>query len=592
MCRIAGLINLPGDIQVMTDSQYRGGPDGSGIWEQNNVRLGHRRLSIIDLTDAGNQPMVDSENGRVIVFNGEIYNFLTLKEELLAKGAIFHSHTDTEVILKAFQYWGTDAFQRLRGMYAFAIYDQNTQEIWAARDPAGIKPFYYFHSVTKGFAFASEVRAFKSIWPDHPDNADWPVYLLAFGHIPAPNTILNQIFELGPGHYLNYNIQTGQLKKSSFHQYQFIPQYYSRNQIVEAIHEKVTAAVKSHLISDAPLGTFLSGGIDSSLLSILVKAAGIQNPSLLAVRFKETAFSEAPFQDLIAKKLQCHLETRTITKNDFYDDIEDILNAYDQPSVDGINTYFISKAAKEMGVKVMISGIGADELLGGYYNPNRFKTLLRLKKLPHSWLKYAEKIPDKRISRMSYFALNSSAGDYLAYRGIYSPGIIARILDMSENQVVQILSQPYALPEGPPPTDNELFTYLDFNYYLKNQLLKDTDVMSMWHGIEVRVPFLDQDLVQFCMGIDPHLRFDPLRPKKLLIDAFKDQLPIEIWQRPKQGFVFPFQIWLGKHYELINEHISLHSNPYVKNLIGSYLKGNLHWSRIWSLFLLKEISMR
>jgi len=218
MCRIAGLINLPGDIQVMTDSQYRGGPDGSGIWEQNNVRLGHRRLSIIDLTDAGNQPMVDSENGRVIVFNGEIYNFLTLKEELLSKGAIFHSHTDTEVILKAFQYWGTDAFQRLRGMYAFAIYDQNTQEIWAARDPAGIKPFYYFHSVTKGFAFASEVRAFKSIWPDHPDNTDWPVYLLAFGHIPAPNTILNQIFELGPGHYLNYNIQTGQLKKSSFHQ--------------------------------------------------------------------------------------------------------------------------------------------------------------------------------------------------------------------------------------------------------------------------------------------------------------------------------------------------------------------------------------
>jgi asparagine synthase (glutamine-hydrolysing) len=552
-----------------------GGPDDAGLYinEESHIVLGHRRLSLIDLSEGGHQPMFSKENNLVIVFNGEIYNYLTLQSELKLLGHQFISHSDTEVIIAAYQQWGVDCFEKFNGMFALAIYDLKKNELVLARDHAGIKPLYY--SFYKGgFYFASETRAFKQVDPDWPENADWKTYLLCFGHMPEPFTTLDGVLSLPKGTYMKLQLPTLSRSIHTYYQPRFNYSITKEVDAIDAIRTILTGAVKRHLISDAPIGLFLSGGIDSSILTILAKEFVGENLQTLSIDFDEVTFSEKKYQDIIIKQTGAKHQRFTIDQQLFETSISDILLAMDQPSNDGINSYFITKYAHQAGLKAVLSGIGADELLGGYPSFKRAALLSKTKLIPVFLLHLAELFADDKKKKIRFLERKNAWGQYLFNRGFFTPKQIALILGISVPEIQQSINK-IALPDLIPPLAiQEQVSYTESNLYMQNQLLRDTDYMSMWHAVEVRVPFLDKEFMQVCHSIHPSLRFNGA-PKHLLIKAFKDILPEAIWNRPKQGFAFPFQQWMAE------THLQVPNNALSNQFKADLQSGKTHWSRYW-----------
>lgn len=592
MCRIAGIISpgtdldqLKAAVNVMCTTLQHGGPDDEGIFYDNEKGLvfGHRRLSLIDLTSGGHQPMADVHKKAWIIFNGEIYNYRELKDELIRLGAQFHSNSDTEVIIQAYLYWGITAFEKIQGMFAFALFDTAKNATYLVRDSSGIKPLYY-HIQNKQLSFASEIKALKQAGIATQGDENWRIRFLAYGHIPEPYTTLKNVFSLPKGSFLKWDNKEGTFTISTYTQADHINLVYTADQAREYIHQALKAAVNSQLVADAPLGVFLSGGIDSSIITLLANQQH-QNLKSVSIFFNESAYDESSYQNAVADKIQGEKFAHLVKQKDFNTYLPQIISAMDMPTTDGINSWFISKYAHEDGLKAVLSGIGADELLGGYPSFKRIKNLKYLKMLPKQLLGSARHFKADKYKKLSYLQYDHYLADYLLLRGIFVPDDIAKILDADINQVDEVLFGDCSYPPIK-SYDEQLASDFETNLYMQNQLLRDTDVMSMSHGLEVRVPFLDEAFIKVVQSIAPQIRFDNNPPKKLLIDSFKDLLPPAVWNRPKMGFSFPLQQWMKQHTDISNE--SLYTNKTAKSIITQFKNGGVHWSKAFMLYQLNR----
>lgn len=586
MCRITGIFNpsstnLKSEILQMRDAMKHGGPDDEGIYldEEYPLALGHRRLALIDLSPGGHQPMADLDNQLQIVFNGEIYNYPELKSILKNEGYVFNTASDTEVILKAYQRWGVKCFEFLNGMFALAIWDKQKRQLILARDHAGIKPLYYYAG-NDCFYFASEIKAFYNANFSFEENPNWKTYFLAFGSLPEPVTTLKNVVPVKKGTAVVIDIPSLSKKEHVFSSLEFTESVTIANDAIMLVRTKLEEAVKRHLISDAPIGLFLSGGIDSSLLTLIAKKFHGEQLHTLSIVFEEQEFSEEKFQKIIIRKTQAHHRSFRITKAHFFNSLPDIMSAMDQPTVDGINTYFISRCAREYGLKAVLSGLGADEFFGGYPSFLLSGKYSMLSKIPSGILSTLKFTGDHRVKKIEYTSLKNNIGEYLMYRGLFAPSTVAQLLDASEKEVIDSLQLLHEYYPEKPLRDGNRVSSLEASLYMQNQLLKDTDFMSMWHALEIRVPFLDKFLVNTIAQIHTSIKFKS--PKYLLIEAFKDELPEEIWNRKKQGFTFPFANWL-KHADFIKPE-----NKREQKFYADFCADKISWSRYWSIILLNR----
>ncbi len=582
MCRIAGIYNagstnLEQDILLMRDSMHRGGPDDAGIFlhPEKPLALGHRRLAIIDLSAAGHQPMASAKGDTQIIFNGEIYNFQELRKELQSLGHVFTTKTDTEVILASYAEWGKNCFTRFNGMYALAIWDEPKSEIVLARDHAGMKPLYYYAD-NKVLFFASEVRAFKSLFPRWEGEGLWKPLFLLFGHLPEPFTTLKGVEMLPKGSWMSIHLPTMKRQKASFSSEGYATKINTREEALEAARDILPKAVKRHLIADAPVGLFLSGGIDSSLLTLLAAPILGDKLSTLSIQFDEAEYSEEIYQKMVIDITNAKHQAFRVNQSDFETHLPDILEAMDQPSIDAINTYFICMYARQCGLKAVLSGLGSDELFGGYPSFARFKNWQYLSYFPKGLSKLVERSSNMKLAKLSYERYHPMLSLYLMNRGLFTVASACELTGISIQKTEDALSRvkvPVNINYQSPNSN----AAMEFDLYMKNQLLKDSDFMSMWHGIEVRVPFLDKELVSAINSVAPEIKFHSDIPKSLLIEAFSTLLPAEIWYRKKQGFTFPFASWLKKSDQL---------QPAGKNqqqVFKKFSSGKMHWSRYWAM---------
>jgi asparagine synthase (glutamine-hydrolysing) len=351
---------------------------------------------------------------------------------------------------------------------------------------------------------------------------------------------------------------------------------------VSLIQSGLENAVAQHLISDAPIGVFLSGGLDSSIIAILANKhqAKLKTVSLY---FEDAAYSEKIYQDVLKEKLSCDHQQFLLKENDFHGCLPSIINAMDLPCCDGINTWFISKYAKESGLKAVLSGVGGDELYGGYPSFKRMNTALSMAHLPKAILRTGRFAGSKKLKRLEYLSIDGAIGKYLFLRGQFIPSEIAKFLGGTEKEVWEILSRLPQLENISYLTAQNQASWMEINLYMQNQLLRDADVMSMAHGLEIRLPFLDKAFMQLSLKIASATKYSGKLGKQLLIDAFKNDLPPLVWNRPKMGFTFPFKEWLSNDQYMGNEpHTGL-------NIFHTRLKNNeLHWSQFFTLHLLKN----
>ncbi|KHJ36995.1 asparagine synthetase [glutamine-hydrolyzing] 1 [Pedobacter glucosidilyticus] len=603
MCRIAGIINknfpnqeLKEKIEFMTHSQKHGGPDDAGIFidENHGLALGHRRLSILELSSLGHQPMFTKEHHYGLIFNGEIYNYKDLKKELEQLGSQFNSHSDTEVILKAFVQWGTDSFKKLRGMFAFALFDKREKNLYLVRDQQGIKPLYY-HQDNNTLYFASEVKAFNCFAFSKAKNKDWPLAFLSFGHLPEPMTTVKNVWMLPKGHYLEVSLDAKntslQIKHYALQTENILN--ISLPEAQEEINHLLNNAIQKQLVADAPLGIFLSGGIDSSLLAL--QAAKYKQEKLITVsiHFTEAQYSEKKYQEIISKKLPGKHIEQEVNRKDFENYFDHILEHMDQPSTDGINTWFVSKAAHDAGLKAVLSGIGADELYGGYPSFNRVSKIPLLRKTSKIIGAFNRIAKNDALQRLNYLNnTNHTAFEYLFLRGFFSTEQLDHLFSIKKNEQYQaIIGLDEPKVKIPKQYDGKRASWFEQHYFMQNQLLKDADAMSMQHGLEIRVPFLDEDLVNFTNQIPESIIYDKKKPAKhLLINAFNCLLPQEIWNRPKMGFTFPFQHWLKTHPKYLSLKEKYSHHPVKQRLFQQYEKDKIHWSKIMSLLVLEKFN--
>jgi asparagine synthase (glutamine-hydrolysing) len=591
MCRIAGIVqanpkfepNAKALVEQMCALLIHGGPDDGAVLsnDSNTVVLGNRRLSLLDLSSLGHQPM-QKHSKYTLTYNGEIYNFKKIKQDLIAEGCTFFSGTDTEVVLEAYATWGTAAFEKFDGMFAFALYDAEKNKVFLVRDAVGIKPLYYAFKNNALF-FASEVKAFSPVNYLQEPLEDYPVLQLAYGFIPEPYTTLKDVLALPKGTYLTYNISTASIDIKSFKFFSTTSNQIDKSTAIQNTRTIISNAIEEQLLADAPVGVFLSGGLDSSIITKTASRLIGNNLHSLSIYFDEKQYSEKEFQDAVVKNSKGKHTSILLKEDEFTQNIESIVADMDMPSCDGVNTWFISKYAKQAGLKAVLSGIGADELYGGYPSFSRIKKALAWQNLLPRAITKANIYP-KNYNRLRYLSLANTSGLYLFLRGHFAMDEIAKCLNCSEAYVYNVLS---TMPHVGLPNNldgKQLAGFVEFNVYMQNQLLKDADVMSMKNSIELRVPFLSNEVVANALSLHSDLRFKGGYKKQLLINAFKNDIPESIWQRPKMGFSFPMQAWLKK--TAILAKVKSSGNKYSVKLASGFEQDKVHWSRILNLYLL------
>lgn len=595
MCRIAGIINITKScdeptkkVTAMCNSMQHGGPDDLGVYYDSvsNVCLGNRRLAILDLTSNGHQPMLSENQDIVVTYNGEIYNFKEIRNQLISIGFTFQTQTDTEVIINAYRRWQEDAFAKFNGIFAFSLFDKKKQCVYLVRDSNGIKPLYYYHQ-NNYLIFASEVKAFEQCGVNHQDE-NWKIYFLAFGHIPEPYTTLKNVFSLAKGSFLKYDLTTGHQKTTRFHLFKTSTYITNEDYAVERIKKELSTAIESQLISDTNIGVLFSGGLDSSIIALLADKHMNGKLSCISANFNEIDYSEQKQRSSLLRQLNSIEIEETITYRDFVLNFDSILKDMDQPSNDGINTWFVCKTAKENGLKSLLSGLGADELFGGYPSFDRIHKIQNLNWLSKSTIRSSRFLKNSKFKRLYYLSMDSPIGEYLCLRGVYTPDIIAKLLDIDMKTVMECLENIPIDSQIKNLSNESRASWFEFNMYMQNQLLKDTDFMSMSQGVEIRVPFLDSNFVNLVMSISTEIKFNYDQKKRLLIEAYKEQLPSETWNRSKMGFTFPFQEWMRKNREISDP--DLYQNKTAKALMNKFKTNHLHWSPAFSLYRLYHAS--
>lgn len=606
MCGIAGIFAYRPTARAVDreellrirDHMTSRGPDGSGDWYSSDGRvgLGHRRLSIIDLSSRGAQPMQTADGRLVITFNGEIYNYQALRSKLEAKNYVFRSNSDTEVLLHLYSELGDEMLRELRGMFAFAIWDSLEKKLLLARDPYGIKPLYYANDGST-LRFASQVKALMAggrISRD-PDPAGWVGFYL-FGSVPEPFTTYREVRAVPAGSFVR--IDRGQLHEPV--QYYSIARKYNQAQRngVSApteepkaqVREALLDSVRHHLVADVPVGAFLSAGVDSHALVGLMRKVGQQDIQTITLTFDEFRGSqsdEAPEATAVANFYGTRHTTRVVDENEFRADLPAIIEAMDQPTIDGVNTWFVSKAAREHGLKVAISGIGGDELFGGYPSFNDIPTSVRWMATPSS-IPFLGQALRRALCRMHGEGWGVSpklaglvefggnyAGAYFLRRGLFMPWELPDVLDPEVareglkqldpiNHIARTLIPDPLLPFARVAT-------LELSLYMRNQLLRDADWAGMAHSVEIRVPLVDAVLLERIAGMG--LGIGQRNVKHLLLDACSEPEAPSAIPRQKTGFLVPIAEWIDRQQQSLTsewKHIPLLRSP------------RCHWSRRWA----------
>jgi asparagine synthase (glutamine-hydrolysing) len=600
------------------------GPDDEGILATPSVAIGMRRLSIIDLP-GGNQPIWNESGTVALVYNGEIYNFRELRRTLESLGHRFQTNSDTEVIVHAYETWGTDCPRHFQGMFAFAILEMPSgpqgppSQVFLARDRLGIKPLYYA-AANGTFLFASEVRALlaSGIIPRQLSATALESYLL-FGSVGEPMTMVEDIYSLPPGHSLllpvaqptplpqpYWNIGSVTSRKKHEPAEQASP--------AKGLRSLLENSVRGHLIADVPLGIFLSSGLDSTALAALASRehSGIHT---LTVIFAEQDFSEAEIARRSARQFHTQHSELLLTGEDMLARLEEAVAAFDQPSMDGVNSYFVSWAARQVGLKVALSGLGSDEILGGYATfrstpkvsrlaslgrllPSRLRTstaramegIAARKGTPDSARKLAEALRNPRSLPHGYFFT----------RALFTPQAAPSLHPLLENADAPSPWRDWLSKAALESEQLDAFaavSWLEMRSYMLNTLLRDTDSVSMSNSLEVRVPFLDHELVEYVMQLPASAKQRGKVSKPLLVEALGDLLPKEVIEQRKRTFTFPWEKWLRGPLEArVRESLenlspvllrSLDEHK-VRNVWQDFLSGRTSWSRPWSLYVLNE----
>lgn len=586
MCGIAGIYAyhyaanpIDGvELRAIRDHMAARGPDGSGEWQSpdGRVGLGHRRLAIIDLSERAAQPMASQDGKIIVTLNGEIYNYKSLRAQLEANGCVFRTESDTEVLLHLYARNGAAMVQELRGMFAFGLWDAERQGLLLARDGYGIKPLYY---ADDGWTlrFASQVKALVSprcVVAD-PDPAGWAGFFL-FGSVPEPYTVYRNVRSVAAGTTLW--IDHGGVGESK--RYFSIPaalataehEAASQPQDSQArVRAALLDSVRHHLVADVPVGIFLSSGVDSGALLGLMRDASQRDVCAITLgyeEFRERHEDEVPLASVLARHYGAKHVVRTVTREEFRADLPKIFQAMDQPTIDGINTWFVSKAAKEQGLKAAISGLGGDEMVGGYPSFNDIPRWVRWGRLTRfvpfvgdvvrrliTALNELVPLTHPKLGALPKYA-RTYAGAYLVRRGLFMPWELADLMDRDFIREglrrLDPLGHIASMLKPEPKSAWSRVAALETCLYLRNQLLRDTDWASMAHSLEVRTPFVDATLLQ-TTAMD--LASLPSGAgKRLLANAPSVPLPSALLDRAKTGFSTPIENWLKGDEKLRGWH--------------------------------------
>jgi len=617
MCGICGIHGINENknqgfsLQKMVDALSHRGPDFSGTYVDNTVALGHTRLSIIDLSGSANQPMSDPSGRYTLVFNGEIYNYRQLRKSF--NRYPFQSNSDSEVLLAGLVKWGIKFLNECNGMFAFALWDTEKQELTLARDRMGIKPLYYARTGLKT-VFASEIRSILSSGLISPElNKDSLGDYLRYQTVHGTNTILSGIYMVAPGSVLTItdNEYHSEIYWSPESQLESGVQNMSYGSVKGLVQEKLNAAVKRRLISDVPMGAFLSGGIDSSAI-VALASQHVSGPlKTFNINFQEGEFSEARYAKQVAEMYQTEHCQIDLDPHILIDKLPAVLDSMDHPSGDGVNSYVVSEAAKQAGITVALSGLGGDELFAGYPIFSQFYDLR-----DKGWLMSFPKFI-RSLAGSFYTKLKPGIGsekinqiiteDYLDLEYVYqySREVLSRenisdILDENPrgmNAVFDLVQGAVGVETpGFKMTRLSKVSYAEISTYLQSVLLRDTDQMSMAHALEVRVPFLDHELVSLALSISDNHKY-PSSPKKLLVDSLGDYLPKEVYERKKMGFTFPWKVWMKNELkEFCGDSLldlarrTEFSEKSVLSRWDKFLNDDpsVSWSRIWYLCILQS----
>jgi len=605
----------------MVRRQAHRGPDSQGIYSDNDVTLGMCRLAIIDLPN-GQQPMSTPDGRFTIVFNGAIYNYRELQAEFAATGWLFRTTSDTEVLLAAYARLGAKCLSRLRGMFTFVVWDAREHTLFAARGPMGIKPFYYARLSHSGLAFASEINGLLASGSvqGEIDPASVGEYL-AWSSVPAPRTIYRGIAALPPGHCLTVDAG-GRLRiQASWHLPAPVQAEHSAGNygdFIRGLRHQLEDTIRAQSVADVPVGAFLSGGMDSTAVVGLMARGSGQRLKTFSLVFDEAEFSEQASARLAAETFHTEHHEELLTGTRVAADLPRILTTYDQPTGDGINTYYASQLARQGGVKVALSGLGGDELFGGYPS---FRDLPFLQRLLPLWRLLPASIRTAAVARLRAqpSVRARKLADFLAHaRDLHELSSLQRRV-LPEAVRLSLLSpearaQAGRLGPNHPMLDDFVFELIgadpfqiisawELRTYMTDVLLRDSDVFSMVHSLELRVPFVDRVLIEW-LWPQPHaFKYDPRHSKQALADATTDLVPAAIRQRRKQGFALPFARWMLTELKpFLDETFSrssLAACPWLDPQEAGRLWHNYAtqgdsraWSRVWTLAMLIAFANR
>jgi asparagine synthase (glutamine-hydrolysing) len=618
MCGIAGILaeedTLPSITRMVISMNHRG-PDDRGIQilhsEGREVALGTARLAIIDLSVAGHMPMNDPVTGNWITFNGEVYNFRAVRRDLERRGYTFHSGTDTEVVLTAYQEWGPACVERLRGMFALALWDAGRRELFLARDRVGEKPLYYVQDVThQRFLFASEIRTLlaSGLVERRLDASTLSVYLHS-GHTVAPRTMVRSVRSMMPGCWMRVG-DDGAIREVS--RYWKIPIYDGTegSTSLDEIRSILSDAVQMRMISEVPLGAFLSGGQDSSAIVALMSQHS-KRVRTFSIGFDEQAYDESPYAKWVADRFRTDHTAVTLGPREFADWLDDGLCAMDQPTFDGLNTYVVSRAARESGLTVALSGLGGDELFGGYpfFNdapaiaraaratrmvPQRLKeTVVELFAGTHGFRKglhiFSEPIPDG-LHLLAGYQVRAALFPESAQRALLAAGT-------SSEDVWFGLPQEFVAFVDLEGRDADLLSQLSryaLHLFQSQRTLRDSDAMSMGVSLELRSAFTDHVLIEALWKLPGRIRCTAAPDKPYQTTLVRPILGDDFPVRKKQGFIFPFREWLkaGETFERVREVLRSRALATAAGLDAAAVttleekSATLPWSRVWSVYVL------
>lgn len=614
MCGITGVFSFSSEapkdwVAEMTKQLSHRGPDAEGFAVSQNKQcvLGHRRLSIIDLSSGANQPMQSSCGNYAMVFNGEIYNYKEIKADIEANVKInWKTNSDTEVLLEAFALWGKQFVYKLNGMFAIAIFDTAKNILWLFRDRMGIKPVYYYLDNNK-FVFASELKAINAIKNNLGNftiNKQAIVQYLRLGYIPVPNTIYNEVHKMPSASYMAVTTNGINIEKYWDIKKKITPNtIQNEKEAKEKLHNLIKSSVSYRLISDVPFGTFLSGGIDSSLITAVAQSISEKPINTFSIAFDEAKYNEAEYATKVAQHLGTNHTELKVSYKDAINQFDEILNSYNEPYADSsaIPTMLVSKLAKKH-VTMTLSGDGGDEQFMGYGAYNWAKRLnnpiLKSFKTPIAWILSKGDNRKKKASEMFRFDENDKLPEHIfsVEQGMFSQRELNNIL-LEEYKATDINLAMYKTTNRKfSPQEEQAF--FDLQYYLQDDLLVKVDRASMKYSLETRVPLLDHRIVEFTLNLDEKLKVKNGETKHLLKQVLYDYVPKELFDRPKWGFSIPLENWLKNELTYLRERYlsediigkwQIFNVDKVKELEKRYLAGEDYlYNKLWLIIILNQ----